>query len=224
MDAFEINAEVRAGRGKADSRRLRRQGDQVPAVIYGAGKKPQALTIAHKDLHKACENEAFFSHIITIKAEGKPQEAILKALQRHPSKDRILHADFLRVKMDQAITVEVPLHFLNEDTCVGVKQGGGVVSHTMTVLEVSCLPKHLPEFIEVDVKALQIGDAIHISEIELPEGLTVPGLQQGPDHDHVVVTVNAPRREEPEEVAAEEGEEAAEEEAEKKDDSAEDAS
>ena len=220
MAEFELSAELRDGHGKGAARRLRRQADQVPAIIYGAGRQPQSLAIAHKDLHKACENEAFFSHIITIKADGKSQEAILKALQRHPAKDRILHADFLRVKMDQEITVEVPLHFLNEDTCVGVKQGGGVVSHTMTVLEVACLPKDLPEFIEVDVKALQIGDAIHISAITLPPGLTVPSLQQGPDHDHVVVTINAPRREEPEPEAAEE--EAAEEEAtaeEKKDDS-----
>ncbi len=191
---FELNAELRTDKGKGASRRLRRNADLVPAILYGAGKDPQPLSIAHKDLHKACENEAFFSHIITIKASGKSQQAILKDLQRHPAKDRIMHADFYRVQMDQAIVVEVPLHFLNEDTCVGVKLGGGSVSHTMSSLEVSCLPGDLPEYIEVDIEALDLGDSIHMSEIVLPAGLTIPELAQGEDHDQVVVAVNAPRR------------------------------
>jgi large subunit ribosomal protein L25 len=193
-DVFELNAELRSDKGKGASRRLRRNADIVPAILYGAGKDPQALSIAHKDLHKACDNEAFFSHIITIKAEGKTQEAILKDLQRHPAKDRIMHADFLRIRMDQAITVEVPLHFLNEDSCVGVRQGGGNVSHNMTSVEINCLPGNLPEYIEVDIQTLEVGDSIHMSELKLPEGLTMPSLQQGADHDHVVVAVNAPKR------------------------------
>ena len=123
MSDFELNAELRSDMGKGASRRLRRNADMVPAILYGAGRDPQPLSIAHKDLYKALENEAFFSHIITIKADGKKQEAILKDLQRHPAKDRIMHADFLRIQMDQEITVEVPLHFMNEDSCVGVKQG-----------------------------------------------------------------------------------------------------
>ena len=112
--------------------------------MYGAGKKPIAISIAHKDLFKACENEAFFSHILDINLEGKTQKAILKDLQRHPSKSLILHADFMRVEMDQVITVEVPLRFINEDSCVGVKQGGGNISRNMASLEVSCLPGDLP--------------------------------------------------------------------------------
>lgn len=204
MADFELNAEPRTDQGKGATRRMRRNQDLVPAVLYGAGKDPQSLSIAHKDIHKACENEAFFSHIITIRAAGKSHEAILKDLQRHPAKDRILHADFLRIQADQAITVEVPLHFINEDTCVGVKQGGGNISHNMTLIEISCLPRYLPEFIEIDVQGMEVGDSIHISEIQLPEGLTVPSLQQGSDHDHVVVSVHAPRRvEESEEVAPE---------------------
>ncbi len=214
---FELKAELRTDKGKGASRRLRRNADLVPAILYGAGKDPQPLSIPHKDLHKACENEAFFSHIITIKAGGKAQEVILKDLQRHPAKDRIMHADFFRVQMDQTIVVEVPLHFTNEESCVGVKQEGGIVSHTMTSLEISCLPGDLPEYIEVDIRNLHLGSSIHMSEIVLPEGLTILELALGEDHDQVVVAVHVPRRvEEPvetvEEVAEDETEEVAAEE------------
>jgi len=194
MSDFELNAELRSDMGKGASRRLRRNADMVPAILYGADRDPQPLSIAHKDLYKALENEAFFSHIITIKADGKKQEAILKDLQRHPAKDRIMHADFLRIQMDQEITVEVPLHFMNEDSCVGVKQGGGNISHNMSVLEVTCLPGDLPEFIEVDIAELDVGESIHMSELKLPQGLTIPSLQLGDDHDHMVVSVNGPKR------------------------------
>jgi len=194
MADFELNAELRTDKGKGASRRLRRNADMIPAILYGAGKDPQSLTLAHKDIHKACENEAFFSHIITINADGDSQQAIVKDLQRHPAKDRIMHADFLRIQMDQAITVEVPLHFLNEDSCLGVRQGGGNVSHNMTSIEISCLPGDLPEYIEVYIEDLDLGDAIHMSGLKLAEELSIPSLQQGPDHDHVVVSVNAPKR------------------------------
>ncbi len=194
MADFELNAELRTDKGKGASRRLRRNADMIPAIIYGAGEDPISLTLAHKDIHKACENEAFFSHIITINAAGKSQEAIVKDLQRHPAKDRIMHADFLRIRMDQAITVEVPLHFLNEESCVGVRQGGGNVSHNMTSIEISCLPGDLPEYIEVDINDLDLGDSIHISDLKLSAALSIPSLQQGADHDHVVVSVNAPKR------------------------------
>ncbi|HIE86873.1 MAG: 50S ribosomal protein L25/general stress protein Ctc [bacterium] len=194
MADFELNAELRTDKGKGASRRLRRNADMIPAILYGAGKDPLSLTLAHKDIHKACENEAFFSHIITINADGDSQQAIVKDLQRHPAKDRIMHADFLRIQMDQAITVEVPLHFLNEDSCLGVRQGGGNVSHNMASIEISCLPGDLPEYIEVDIGDLDLGDAIHMSGLRLAEELSIPSLQQGADHDHVVVSVNAPKR------------------------------
>ena len=194
MADFELNAELRTDKGKGASRRLRLNADMIPAILYGAGKDPQPLTLAHKDIHKACENEAFFSHIITINAGGTSQQAIIKDLQRHPAKDRIMHADFLRIKMDQAITVEVPIHFLNEDSCLGVRQGGGNISHNMTSVEISCLPGDLPEYIEVDIADLDLGDSIHISGLILAEGLSIPSLAQGADHDHVVVSVNAPKR------------------------------
>ena len=194
MADFELNAELRTDKGKGASRRLRRNADMIPAILYGAGEEPLSLTLAHKDIHKACENEAFFSHIISINADGKSQQAIVKDLQRHPAKDRIMHADFLRIRMDQTITVEVPLHFLNEESCVGVRQSGGNVSHNMTSIEISCLPGDLPEFIEVDIDNLDLGDAIHMSDLKLAEELSIPSLQQGADHDHVVVSVHAPKR------------------------------
>ena len=207
-DQFELSAEPRRRKGRRPSRRLRRKADQVPVILYGAGEDPQPLSIPHKELHKACENEAFFSHIITLKAGGKSQEVILKDLQRHPAKDRIIHADFMRIQRDQAINVEVPLHFINEDSCVGVRQSGGNISHNMTAVEVSCLPGDLPEFIELDVQHLDVGDVIHMSELTLPAGLTMLALQQGLDHDHVVVSVHAPRRpEEEEETTVDEAEE-----------------
>ena len=206
---FELQAEVRADLGKGASRRLRLQADLVPAIIYGAGQDPQSLSIAHKDLIKATENEAFFSHILTINVAGDKQNAIIKDLQRHPSKSRILHADFQRILLDQAITVEVPFHFLNEESCVGVKTGGGQISHNMSQITISCLPGDLPEYIEVDLADVNVGEALHMSQVNLPEGVTIPALAQGADYDQVVVSVNINKRAEAEkaaEEAAEEGE------------------
>ena len=194
MSDFDLTAESRGDRGKGASRRLRRESGMVPGILYGASKNPVAISIAHKDLFKACENEAFFSHILDITLEGKTQKAILKDLQRHPSKSLILHADFMRVEMDQVITVEVPLRFVNEESCVGVKQGGGNISRNMASLEVSCLPGDLPEYIEVDIESVGVGESIHMSQLVLPETLVVPALQQGSDYDQVVVSVNAPKR------------------------------
>jgi large subunit ribosomal protein L25 len=200
MAVFEINAELRKDKGKGASRRLRRNADMIPAILYGSGKEPTPLTIAHKEIYKACENESFFSQIININTDGVSQQAIVKDLQRHPAKDRIMHADFLRIQMDQAITVEVPLHFINEASCLGVRLGGGNISRTMTSIEISCLPGDLPEYIEEDLEDLDLGESLHITDLKLPEGLSVPSLQQGAGHDHVVVSINAPKRsEEPDE-------------------------
>jgi large subunit ribosomal protein L25 len=191
---FELNVEPRADLGKGASRRLRRLGDMVPAVIYGGGAEPVSITISHKDIHRACQNEAFFAHIVKINMKGGGVDnVIIKDLQRHPAKDRIMHADFLRVRMDQEITVEVPLHFLNEEAAVGVKRDGGMVSHVMSSLEIACLPSDLPEYIEIDVLELALGDSIHMSEVKLPNGVTIPALGLGEDHDQVVVSINASR-------------------------------
>ncbi|XOV85857.1 MAG: 50S ribosomal protein L25/general stress protein Ctc [Pseudomonadota bacterium] len=192
-DNIELTVQVRTDVGKGASRRLRRNAGLVPAVMYGAGKEPVALTIPHKDLMKATENEAFFSQIITINTGDEKSPAIVKDMQRHPAKNRILHADFFRVRMDQEITVEIPLHFVNEEECVGVRMHNGQLAHNISSIEVSCLPGNLPEYLEVDVMNLDIGDAIHLSQLALPEGVAIPALALGEDHDQVVVTVNEKR-------------------------------
>ena len=190
---FELNAEVRTDLGKGASRRLRRLNDLVPAIVYGGDKEPVNITIQHKDIQKSLSNEAFFSHIITLHVGKKKEQVVIKALQRHPSKPRILHADFQRVSAGQPITVNVPVHLVNEDKCKGVKLGGGSIMRTMTELQVSCLPKDLPEFIEVDVADLGVGESIHISQVTLPKGVSSVDLIHGHDADNAVVTVLAPR-------------------------------
>ena len=222
-EEFELNCTVRTDLGKGASRRLRRLNNNIPAVLYGAKKDPVSLTIAHKDIAKATENEAFFSHIITLKIGSKKEKAVIKALQRHPAKALILHADFLRVSDKQAIQVKVPLHFLNEEKCVGVKLGGGSILKTLNEIDVSCLPKDLPEFIEVDMLEIDIGDAIHLSDITLPEGVISVALSHGEDNDLSVATVAAPKAIEEEEAPEEEavpGEEGADESAEGSDEGA----
>ena len=190
---FELIVTVRTDLGKGASRRLRRLADLVPAIIYGEGKAPVNITIPHKDILKAVSNEAFFSHIITLNVDGKKEQGVIKALQRHPAKPRIMHADFQRVSADNAISVAVPLHFINEDKCKGVKIGGGSIIKALNELQISCLPKDLPEFIEVDMTDLGVGEAIHISQVKLPKGVSSVDLAHGHDADNAVVSVLAPR-------------------------------
>ncbi|MFV0478470.1 MAG: 50S ribosomal protein L25/general stress protein Ctc [Parahaliea sp.] len=192
-DQFELNAEVREDLGKGASRRLRRHADLVPAIIYGGSKDAQPLTLIRKDLEKALENEAFYSHVLTLKISGKTEKAILKDLQRHPARDRVMHADFLRIDDKVAIKVHVPIHFLNETSCHGVKIQGGMIQHQQTDIEVLCLPGDIPEYIEVDMADIQTGDIIHLSDVKLPEGVTSVALSLGEDHDLAIASVNAPK-------------------------------
>jgi len=189
---FNLTAEVRTDAGKGASRRLRRAG-RVPGIMYGAHKEATAITLNHTELARHLENEAFYSHILTIKIGKEEQQAILKDLQRHPYKPVILHADFQRVSANEAIRVSVPLHFLNEAVSIGVKQHGGVISHLMTQLEVFCLPKDLPEYIEVDIAAMDIGESLHISDLKLPQGVTSVELSHGEEHDQPVVAIHHAR-------------------------------
>lgn len=189
---FTLTAEARSERGKNESRRLRKMG-KIPAIIYGGGEDPASVTFEHAAVMNSLQNEAFYSHILTIDVDGKPQQAILRDLQRHPYKSAVLHMDFLRVRTDTEINVHVPLHFLNEDTSAGVKLEGGVVSHNFTEIEISCLPKHLPEFIAVDVQELKIGESLHLSDIKVPDGITIVELAHGEGHDHAVVVIHAKR-------------------------------
>jgi large subunit ribosomal protein L25 len=191
---FELFAEDRPDQGKGASRRLRRDG-KVPAILYGAHREPRALSLDHNALLHNLENDAFFSSILTVTTGDKSQPCILKDVQRHPYKQLVLHVDLQRVLEDEEIRVSVPFHFLGEDKAPGVK-AGGVVSRVMNELEISCLPKHLPEYIEVDVSALELEVVLSLGEVKLPEGVSIVG---GEDMlEQPVVIIHRPRREEEE--------------------------
>jgi large subunit ribosomal protein L25 len=192
-DAFELEASSRADVGKGASRRLRRLDNKVPAVVYGGGKDPVSITLGQNDLWHHLDNEAFFSHIISLKIDGKAEDVLLKDLQRHPAKSLVLHADFFRVDKNQPITVNVPLHFINEDSCIGVKMQGGRASHSASDIEIRCLPKHLPEYIEVDMLNVEIGQVVHLSDVTLPEGVESIALSHGSDHDLAIANVATPK-------------------------------
>ncbi|QGX40730.1 50S ribosomal protein L25/general stress protein Ctc [Permianibacter aggregans] len=203
--SFTLDAVKRDDMGKGASRRLRRE-DKVPAVIYGGGEAAASITLEHNKVIQALENEAFYSHILTINVDGKPQQVILKDLQRHPFKPKIAHMDFLRVKAGEELHTKVPVHFINEATCPGVK-AGGVVHHDVNELEIYVLPKDLPEFIEVDLAGLKVGDSVHLSQIKLPAGVKSAALQRGDDLS--LVSINPPIKSEAAPAAAEgEGEKA----------------
>ncbi|MFP3979464.1 MULTISPECIES: 50S ribosomal protein L25/general stress protein Ctc [Marinobacter] len=190
---FVIEAFPRDDKGKGASRRLRREERKIPAIIYGAGKEATPISIWHNELKKALENEAFFSHILTIELNGKKESVIIKDLQRHPYKLLLSHADFQRVEKDQEIFVHVPLHLLNEDTAPAIKTFGGVAFRLMTEVEVACLPQNLPEFIAIDMADVEMDQVIHMSDLVLPEGVRIPALQHDAEHDQAVVSVSKPK-------------------------------
>ena len=192
-EQFTLTASNRSDLGKGASRRLRREADQVPAIIYGAGQPSVALSLTHKDILKALEHEAFFSSILSLVIEGKAEKAVLKDIQRHPSKPRILHMDFMRVSASEKLTMQVPLHLVGEETAVGVKQGGGAISKQLTELEIKCLPADLPEYIEVDINTLGLDETLHISHIKLPNGVELATPIEDDAHDHAVVSIITPK-------------------------------
>ena len=198
---FTLAAELRTDTGKGASRRLRHES-RVPAIIYGLDKEPTMLTFRHDDLFHACDDEAFFSHILNIEYDGKSEQVIIKDMQRHPAKVQIMHADFQRIDATHALHVNVPLHFINEEQCVGVK-GGGLVSHLMAEIEISCLPASLPEYIEVDMANLDVGESIHLSDVKLPEGVSSVMMSQGEDQDQAIASIHMPRGEKADEEGAE---------------------
>jgi large subunit ribosomal protein L25 len=191
MNQFDLNAEARETQGKGASRRLRREG-KVPGIMYGATKDPLQIQLDRFALDKHLSHEAFYSSILTMKVAGAEERVVLKDLQRHPYKAQILHIDFLRIAENQELTMRVPLHFMNEETCAGVKQGA-IVQHLMTELEVICLPKDLPEYIEVDVEPLDVGDTIHIGALPIPEGVKIAALVHGGDPNQSIVSVQVPK-------------------------------
>src|SRR5210317_2530371 len=188
-DDFDLIADIREDQGKGASRRLRHQG-KVPAIIYGAGRAPRALVFDHNRVVLQLENESFYSSILNIKVGDRSQAAILKDVQRHPAKPQIMHMDFQRIVEDEEIKMLVPIHFLGEDVAIGVKQSGGKVSHLMNEVEIVCLPKNLPEYIELDISELELDDMLKLSDIPLPEGVSIPALSQGEEQDRAVVSIH----------------------------------
>ncbi len=192
----ELNAELREVKGTSASRRLRRLEGLTPAIVYGAGKEVTQVTMQIKDLNKAFTDEGFFSHIVKLNVAGT----------RHPFRPVIMHVDFLRVNNDTIIKQHIPLHFINEEECKGVKLQGGKITHVMSDVEVICAAGVLPEFIEVDLADAEVGTLVHLSELNMPEGVKVLALTHGADHDASVVSVAVPKG-----AAADEEEEAGEE-------------
>ena len=203
MNEFEVVAQPRAALGTSANRRLRRSG-RIPANLYGGGKDPTPLSLEENRIRKQIENEAFAAHILTVKVEDEESQAVLKSVHRDPVTNRVIHMDFQRISARSEIHMHVPLHFVNEEDCPG-KRAGGIVTHLLVEVEVGCLPKDLPEYIEVDMASLDVGDSVHLSELALPEGVHLMVLAHNPDNDQPVVSVQPPQKLEVEEVV--EGEE-----------------
>lgn len=216
MNIFTLAVEPRTTVGSANMRRLRKNEGRTPAVIYGAGKEVQPVTVLTKTIQRSLENEAFYSRILTLDVAGDKQKVVLKAVHRHPWKTSVLHLDFYRINEKEKLDMTIPIHFKGAEESPGVIEGG-VVSHQMNDLEVRCLPSDLPEFIEIDISGLKMDETLHLSQIKLPKGVELVALAHGADlsHDHAVVSVHLPvLQAEPEEETAEaaegaEGEETA---------------
>ncbi len=218
---FEVHAEARTDEGKGASRRLRHAG-KFPAVVYGAEKDPVSITLDHNQFLRHLDEEAFYAHILTLVVDGKKDQVVLKDLQRHPANDnKILHADFLRVDAKHEMTMTVPIHFVGEDVAPGVKEGGQV-SHMMTEVDIACLPKDLPEFIEADISKLGMDESLHLSELTVPAGVSLIALTHHQEeeleegersaYDQAVASIHMPRVQEVEEDEEEATEASAEEE------------
>ena len=202
MNEFEVVAQPRTALGTNASRRLRRSG-QVPAILYGGDQGPKPLSLEENRIRKQIENEAFAAHVLTVKVEGEESQAVLKSVHRDPVTDQVIHMDFQRISASSEIHMHVPLHFINEEDCPG-KRAGGIVTHLLVEVEMGCLPKDLPEYIEVDMAPLDVGDSLHLSELVLPEGVHIMTLAHNPDNDQPVVSVQHPQKLEVEEVAEDE--------------------
>ena len=187
-EQVNLNATNRDLEGKSSSRQLRRAGS-VPAVIYGGEKDPIRISILEKDIAKAAEIPGFATQILNINISGEEQNVILKELQRHPATQRVLHADLQRVNPDTKISISVPVRFLNEDICMGVKMHGGAISRLINNIDITCLASNLPEYLEVDVAELDVGDSVFLSALNLPEGVEIPSLALGEDRDQAVVSI-----------------------------------
>ncbi|MFB3125012.1 MAG: 50S ribosomal protein L25/general stress protein Ctc [Woeseiaceae bacterium] len=214
---FDLIADYREDQGKGASRRLRLEG-KVPAIIYGAGRPPRALTFDHSKVVRQLENESFYSSILSIKVGEKSQAAILKDVQRHPSKRQILHLDLQRIVEDKQIKMNVPIHYVGEDVAVGVKDGGGTVTKMVTDVEVTCLPKDLPEYLDVDISQLDLNEMLYLTDIKVPDGVEIVALTHVEEEQaqpivsiqfikEEIIEEEVPEEEELEAIEGEEGEE-----------------
>ncbi len=199
---FELDAELRETIGKGASRRLRRKQNKVAAILYGGNEKPTTIALDHNKVLNALQYEAFYSHILKLNINGEKQQVVLKDLQRHPFKKTILHMDFQRIKDTDVINMKIPLHFIGKDLCPGVKKGG-IINHQAMDVEIRCQANKLPEFITVDLSTLDLDQAIHLSDLKLPEGAVIHLLAHGKDHDLPVVSVHMPRTKVEEETTVE---------------------
>ena len=191
MSEFTLNAQARNDLGKGASRRLRRNANLIPAVVYGAGKEPASISLETREVAKLLLNDAAYSSILSLNIDGKKENVLIKALQRHPAKSFVLHADFIRVVAGQKLTTLVPVLLLNEDTCVGAKTGGGDIFRLATELEITCLPKDLPDAIEVDMANINVGEIVHLADLTAPKGVEFTALAH--DNNIAVASVQASR-------------------------------
>jgi len=189
-DLFTLEAEVRTDLGKGASRRLR-HANKVPAILYGEGQDPISLTLEHKNVYRAQQEEAFYASILTLNIDGSPVKCLIKDMQRHPYKQIVMHLDFLRIDETHALHTNVPVHFINED--IAAKTGASI-AHLVTEIAIACLPKDLPEFIEIDLAELALGQTLHLSDVKFPEGVSSDELAKGESHDQAVVSANAPKK------------------------------
>ncbi|MGQ7247692.1 50S ribosomal protein L25/general stress protein Ctc [Halomonas sp. V046] len=202
MSDYTLTASVRNDLGKGASRRLRRANEQVPAIIYGGEAAPQPIAVDKTSFYKALEEEAFFSSVITLKLDGKPLQVVVRDLQRHPYKPLVTHADFMRVDATHEITMRVPLHVVGQDESKAIKQNDGELHQLANEVEISCLPKDLPDYLEVNIAELEIGSTLHLSDLSVPAGVTIVELSYGEDHDQAIINITKSK------VMSEEGEEA----------------
>jgi len=213
--SLELNATLREVKGKGASRRLR-HAKTLPAIVYGSGKDPVSITLLQKDVQYRLPDEHFYSQVLSLNIEGKAEDVLVRDIQHHPYKMEVMHMDFIRVDAKKVVHVFSQLHFVGEDVSPGIKSEDGVINHVITEVELECLPKNIPEFIEIDLSEMHVGDVVHLSDLKLPEGVEVLALKHGEEHDTAVVGMHVRKVvEEVEETAPEapvsEDDEAAEE-------------
>jgi large subunit ribosomal protein L25 len=182
----ELNASLREDKGKGASRRLR-HANTLPGIVYGGGKDPVSITLQQKDVQYKLPDESFYSQVLSLNIEGKAEDVLIRDIQHHPYKMEVMHMDFIRVDAKKVVHIFSQLHFIGEEDSPGVKNEDGVINHVMTEVELECLPKNIPEFIEVDLSEMHVGDVVHLSDLKLPKGVEVLALKQGEEHDTAVV-------------------------------------